>query len=994
MTPERWQQIKAALAAVLERPVEERTAFLDRCYDGDDALRAEVESLVAHQEAGDSLIDSAKISSQISLACVMTDEFLPEQSPIDNGDRTEEATISRVGTFKILGELGRGGVGSVYLAERDDQQYRRQVAIKLIRRGMDTDFVVRRFRNERQILAALDHPNIARLLDGGATENDRPYLVMEYVEGEPIDVYCDRHALNIEERLKLFQQVCAAIHYAHQHLVIHRDIKPSNILVTKEAAPKLLDFGIAKLLTPELAAQTLDPTLTAMRLLTPAYASPEQIKGQPITTATDVYSLGVLLHELLTGHKPYRVDSRAPLEVMQAVLEREATRPSTAIMITETTHGDGGPASRLTPESVSKARDATPDRLRRRLRGDLDNIVLTALRKDPQRRYASVQQFSEDIRRHLKGLPVIARADTLGYRAAKFIRRHRIGVAAAAMVLITLIGGIIAVNQQRRRAERRFNDVRKLAHSVVFDYHDAIADLPGSTPARQRMVKDALEYLDSLATEASGDRALQRELATAYQKIGDVQGNSNMANLGDTAGALVSYRKSLAIRQALLQSDPTNDDLRIELAESHERIGDVLRTTGEVSDADKNYQQAINLLETKSAPDKGRQRQLADLLYRVGNLKGYPRTSNLGDTKGALEYHRRALAVRESLVAADPDNVDLKVDLAESHRSIANILASATSDLTTAENHARQGVSIAQDLIVAEKTSARALRVVTETQDALARLLLLKGETNDALAVCLESLKTAERMLAIDPKNMQARQDLASGHTLAGNIFTRLGDVANGLKHHREALTMYEAIAADDPTNESAKRWIAQNYINLGMAFETSDTKAALRSYQQSVTALEALVKEKPGDLQVAQLAARAYEKLGEALMRLEDLKTAWDSLRRSVEFAELVLARDPKNDNMRRIMAMTHFDIGEVCSRLAARRKASESERTEQWLAARKAYQRSLDLILDLRSHGALTKEFSDKPEQIPRKIAMCDAALSSGHLKHPLSAIVIVSR
>ena len=279
---------------------------------------------------------------------------------------------------------------------------------------------------------ALDHPNIARLLDGGTTENDRPYLVMEYVEGLPIDHYCDRHTLGTEDRLKLFQRVCAAVHYAHQHLVIHRDIKPTNILVTKEGVPKLLDFGIAKLLTPELAAQTLDPTLTAMRLLTPAYASPEQIKGQPITTATDVYSLGVLLHELLTGHKPYRVDSRAPLEVMKAVLEKEATKPSSSVDFS------------LRPPSQAKAY-AT---LRRRLRGDLDNIVLTALRKDPQRRYASVQQFSEDIRRHLKGLPVIARADTLGYRASKFIRRNRISVAAAAMILITLVGG----NHRRQSA--------------------------------------------------------------------------------------------------------------------------------------------------------------------------------------------------------------------------------------------------------------------------------------------------------------------------------------------------------------------------------------------------------------------------------------------------------------------------------------------------------------------------------------------------------------
>ena len=831
MTPERWQQVKDLLAAAMEQPADNRRAFLDERVNGDEELRTEIESLLAHEEAGDNVIDSPKIASHISLAHAIKDEF-SAAGLADSDEREDDAEIlkvSRVGPYKIIRELGRGGVGSVLLGERDDHEYRQQVAIKLIRRGMDTDFVVRRFRNERQILAALEHANIAGLIDGGTTENDRPYLVMEYVEGKQIDVYCDEQKLSTEERLKIFQQVCAAVHYAHQRLIIHRDLKPSNILVTKEGTPKLLDFGIAKLLTPELAAQTLDPTLTAMRLLTPAYASPEQIRGAHITIATDVYSLGVLLHELLTGHKPYPADSRAPLEMMQAVLEKEATKPSTAVMIAETrTNGEGAAATIITPESVSKSRNTTPENLRRRLRGDLDNIVLMALRKDPQRRYASVQQFSEDIRRHLKGLPVIARNDTFGYRAAKFIRRNRIAVAAAAMILLTLVGGIVAVNQQRRRAERRFNDVRKLANSVVFDYHDAIADLPGSTPARQRMVKDALEYLDSLANEASGDRTLQRELAAAYQKIGDVQGNSNMANLGDTAGALASYRRSLAIRELLARQDPADLEMQTDLVESHERIGDVLRVTGAVDEAEKSYQQAITLLEKTSAPNDQRRRQkLADLLYRVGNLKGYARTSNLGDTKGAVEFHRRAIALREELSSENPNDINLLVDLAESHRSLANVLASGASDLTSAEPHARKAVAVAESLAQQRPTHARALRVITEAQDALARILLLRGEIDDALKVCLESLRNAERSLAVDPKNMQARQDLASGYTLAGNIYLRLRDTANAIRHHRQALSMNEAMAADDPKNESVARWIGQNYMNLGMTLAAARDLAA-----------------------------------------------------------------------------------------------------------------------------------------------------------------------
>src|SRR5256714_3735172 len=270
MTPERWQQIKAVLADALERPSVERAAFLEEACGGDLPLRAEVESFIAYEQLGDGVIDSPSLERRGQASILSA--LLPGQ--FETTDLTSEQpsaeTKWRIGPYKIVRELARGGMGAVYLAARDDDQYRREVAIKFIRRGMDTEFVLRRFRNERQILAALDHTNIARLLDGGTTKDRSPYLVMEYVEGIPVDVYCDRHTLNTEERLKLFQQVCSAVSYAHQHLVIHRDIKPSNILVTEEGVPKLLDFGIAKLLTPELAAQTIDPTASALRLMTPA----------------------------------------------------------------------------------------------------------------------------------------------------------------------------------------------------------------------------------------------------------------------------------------------------------------------------------------------------------------------------------------------------------------------------------------------------------------------------------------------------------------------------------------------------------------------------------------------------------------------------------------------------------------------------------------------------------------------------------------------------
>ncbi len=351
--------------------------------------------------------------------------------PKDEEPETSTATVEaarpavgiRVGPYEVLRELGRGGMGVVYLAARADEQFRKRVAIKVIKTGPDEEGVIRRFRRERQILASLDHPNVARLLDGGATGDGRPYFVMEYIEGHPLHEYCDRHRLSIVDRLKVFQQVCSAVAYAHRNLIVHRDLKPSNIIVTADGIPRLLDFGIAKLLNPELSAET--PTVTGLAL-TPEYASPEQARGDVVTTASDVYSLGVLLYELLTGHRPYRLKTRLPMEVLKAVCEQEPERPSTIVRQAEDTT-DGSRAVVITPEGVSRARDLTPDRLGRRLRGDLDNIVLMALRKEPLRRYASAEALSEDLRRYLEGLPVKARKGTSAYRAGKYVKRHAVG---------------------------------------------------------------------------------------------------------------------------------------------------------------------------------------------------------------------------------------------------------------------------------------------------------------------------------------------------------------------------------------------------------------------------------------------------------------------------------------------------------------------------------------------------------------------------------------
>ncbi|PYU09628.1 MAG: serine/threonine protein kinase, partial [Acidobacteria bacterium] len=374
MKPERWEQIKDLFGLALEREPSQRAAFLQEACSDEEA-RAEVESLLASHEMAE--------SAAILLNPLQTSQ--PEPVP----DSQDTIVGRRIGPYQVIRQIGHGGMAVVYFAVRADDQYRKSVAIKLVRPGLDREDLLRRFRNERQTLATLDHPNMVKLLDGGSTEEGLPYLVMDYVEGVPIDEYCDTHRLSTTERLQLFRAVCAAVHFAHRNQVIHRDLKPANILVTSEGVPKLLDFGIAKLLNLEFSSQTMLVTRTGLQPMTPEYASPEQVRGEPITNATDIYSLGVLLYKLLTGHRPYRLKRQTPLEIERVICEEDPEKPSTAISRVEEITSSDGRTVTITPELVSQTREGRPEELRRRLHGDLDTIVLTALRKEPQRRYSS-----------------------------------------------------------------------------------------------------------------------------------------------------------------------------------------------------------------------------------------------------------------------------------------------------------------------------------------------------------------------------------------------------------------------------------------------------------------------------------------------------------------------------------------------------------------------------------------------------------------------------
>jgi tetratricopeptide (TPR) repeat protein/predicted Ser/Thr protein kinase len=895
VTLERWKQIEAVFQQALELPAGERPAFFDKTCNGDEELRREVESLLdAHAGAGN-FLDRQSL-------------FFSAEELHDNGPAVAPGQM--IGPYRVVREIGRGGMGAVYLAERADEQYQKQVAIKLIKRGMDTDAVLRHFRNERQILAGFDHPNIARLFDGGTTADGLPYFVMEYVEGLPLDEYCNAHALDVAERLKLFREVCAAVSYAHRHLVVHRDIKRSNILVTSEGVPKLLDFGIAKILQRGDGAEPL-ATMTGLRPMTPEYASPEQMRGEPVTTASDVYSLGVVLYELLTGTSPYRFTRYTPRDIERAITEQLPAKPSTAIA-----------------------------RNQKSLRGDLDNIVLMALRKEPARRYQSVEQFSEDIRRHLQARPVLARQDTLGYRAAKFVRRNRAATLAATLVFLALLAGIIATTWQARRAreqeaaakaqkaqaERRFNEVRKLANSVLFDYHDAIKDLPGATPVRERLVRDALTYLDSLASESAGDPALQRELAAAYERVGDVRGQAYSASLGDRAGAMESYLKALRIREALVAAVPGDVKNRRDLAVSYQKIGNQLLETSEANRGLDYLRKSLAIysdLTAEQPTNPESRRELADVYNDVGSA-----LEDWMDLSGALENHRKALSIREQLVAADPRTHKHRRDLSMTYVNIG-------------------------------------------------RAMLLSGDAKGALESNSKGLALRSALLAEDPMNADYRRLLAIGYQNDGDYRARLGDTAGGLESFRKKLTLDEQSLRADPANASTRGDLGYSWERIGdLLADSGDYTQALSYHHRALEMWEKILADVPKDVYVRARLIRAqanigqlHAKLGERSAALEQCATARSLLSEKADH--------PANAALLVLNGEAYIYLGEAYSALASFPKIAPDEGREHWRTAREMYQQSLDIWNDLRARGILAGDDAARPDEVTGSIAKCDAQL-----------------
>ena len=873
MTPERWQQVKSTLAGALERgDTRERTSFLQRQCAGDIELEREVRSLL--DQPTDHFDD-----------CAATIGFAGDE-PVTG------ANIGRrIGNYELQRELGRGGMGSVWLARRADSQFEKLVAIKLLKRGTDTDEVLRRFHAERQILARLEHPNIARLLDGGMTDDDLPYFVMEYVDGVRLTDFVRDRQPTLKQRLRLFLKICSAVQLAHQNLVVHRDLKPGNILVTAEGEPKLLDFGIAKLLGT--GGEAWEMTMAGRERLTPAYASPEQVRGEPVTTVSDVYSLGTLLYEVLTerpAHR-FRESDPTPTEVSRVVCDEEPTRPSVAAM---------------TPE------------MRRQLRGDLDTIVARAIAKQPTRRYSTAGNLADDLQRYLDGRPVRARSDSKAYRARKFVTRNKTAAIAAVLVLAAVIGGAASTIWQARRAERRFNDIRKIANSFMFEFHDSIRDLPGSLAARQMVTERGVEYLDILAAEAGNDVSLKHELAAAYEKLGQL--------IFDIGRGIETLRKAVVLNEAVVAAEPQNASYGAQLAECYRTLSDKLK---------------------------------------IG-----------GQSQQAIEYARRGLATIQSVYERLPGDAETKLTLGHHYFTLAVALQDA-GDFRGALAAELEAIRIQEVALAQEPSNEHALRDVASTQGRMSDVYADAGDIERAIASARRELEIKQALFEAQPSGARHQRAYWFANLHLGCQLAMAGEHQLALEHFTRGIAVIERLSAADAGDAGHRRWVAVTYFEMGNVLGALGRHTeAQQAYDKAIGISEELARDDAGRVESRQDLVRMHTAAGRLLNAAETTR-ALEHFRRAESLGATLAEQDPHNLRTRSSVANARADLAACHWTLAAQPGLASAERETHLRAARELYRRSVEDWGVIRSRGTLMSRDVQKPEATARALAQCEAAL-----------------
>ena len=799
LNPDRWRALSPYLDQAFDMQEEEREALVASLQEKDRELADALESLLGeHRE-------------------LLQEKFLEQdQIPPQHFSTSSGQTL---GAYTLVSPLGQGGMGSVWLARRNDGRFERQAAVKFLNLALMGRGGEERFKREGRILGQLTHPHIAELLDAGVSSSGQPYLVLEYVNGRPIDSYCDGRALDIDARVRLFLDVLAAVAHAHANLTVHRDIKPSNVLVTTDGRVKLLDFGIAKLLQDE--SQPGNATLLTREMgaaLTPEYAAPEQVTAEPVTAATDVYSLGVLLYGLLTGQHPAGRGPHSTANLVKAIVETEPPRMS-AVVARE----DGED-----PYAADEAarRGASPQKLRRRLRGDLDTIVAKALKKSSKERYPSVTAFSDDLARYLRHEPIRARPDTLAYRGSRFLRRYWIPVAAAVVVITSLAIGLYIANRERVIAQQRFGQLRELSNKV-FDLDEDIRSLPGSTEARQRLVSAALAYLDGLASAAHGDVELTREIAEGYWRVGGIQGVPTQLNLGEPEKAEASLKRANESMDAVLAARP------------HDRLA-LLHSAGIAEErmilAQEDHRDADAVAYARKSAAR------LDAFLALGDAKESERVEAAGEFGNiALAYlnlHMDAQAIPCAQRAAE---------LTRPIPSAQRIAAAALSMMASARRYQGDLPAALENIQEAGKIAERATysdptqRMIDE-YGILVREGMILGEDGgvnldrprDAVEPLQKALNISEEFAGKDSNDAVSRMHVAVSGKELGNIL-RQWDPAGALAIYDQALQRVGEVKDSLPARRDQAVLLAESSYALLKLHRPEDAR---RRIQEAISIL------------------------------------------------------------------------------------------------------------------------------------------------------------